>query len=49
MTWIWLSTTVLRLGAQLNAEMETQTDRDTTTGTPKALGQRGAEAADTVA
>ena len=49
MTWIWLSTTVLLLGAQLNAEMEVQTGRDTTTGAPKALGQRGANAADTVA
>ncbi len=49
MTWIWLSTTVLLLGAQLNAEMETQTARDTTVGTPKAIGQRGAKAADTVA
>ena len=29
MTWIWLSTTVILLGAQLNAEMETQTDHDT--------------------
>ena len=49
MTWIWLSTTVLLVGAQLNAEMEVQTARDTTTGKPKALGQRGATAADTVA
>lgn len=49
MTWIWLSTTVLLVGAQLNAEMETQTERDTTAGAPKNLGRRGAEAADTVA
>lgn len=49
MTWIWLSTTVLLLGAQLNAEMETQTARDTTAGAPKPIGQRGAKAADTVA
>ncbi len=49
MTWIWLSTTVLLLGAQLNAEMETQTARDTTKGAPKPTGQRGAKSADTVA
>ena len=35
--------------AQLNAEMETQTAADTTTGSPRPLGDRGAEAADTVA
>ena len=47
MTWIWLSTTVLLLGAQLNAEMETQTAADTTTGAPRPVGRRGAMAADT--
>ncbi len=49
MTWIWLSTTVLLVGAQVNAEMETQTARDTTTGAPLPLGRRGAAPADTVA
>ena len=48
MTWIWLSTTVLLVGAQLNAEMETQTMRDTTTGKARPLGCRGASAADNV-
>ena len=48
MTWIWLSTTVLLVGAQLNAEMETQTSRDTTTGKARPLGGRGAMAADAV-
>ena len=48
MTWIWLSTTVLLVGAQVNAEMETQTEHDTTAGAPRPLGQRGAMAADTV-
>jgi hypothetical protein len=32
MTWIWLSPTVVLLGAELDAEMEHQTARDTTTG-----------------
>jgi membrane protein len=48
MTWIWLSTIVILLGAELDAEMEHQTARDTTTGTPKPLGARGAMVADTV-
>ena len=49
MTWIWLSSTVLLLGAQINAEMETQTSRDTTVGGEKPAGARGASAADSVA
>ena len=49
MTWIWLSSTVLLLGAQINAEMETQTAKDTTVGGEKPPGVRGAKAADTVA
>ena len=48
-TWIWLSTFVILCGAQLNAEMEHQTARDTTTGVPLPLGLRGAVQADTVA
>jgi membrane protein len=49
MTWIWLSTTVVLLGAELNAEMEHQTARDTTVGGGKPLGARQARMADTVA
>ncbi|GJD55593.1 YihY/virulence factor BrkB family protein [Methylobacterium dankookense] len=49
MTWIWLSTTVVLLGAELNAEMEHQTARDTTVGGEKPLGARQARMADTVA
>ena len=49
MTWIWLSTTVLLLGAQINAELETQTAADSTVGGNKPLGSRGAKAADNVA
>lgn len=48
MTWIWLSATVVLLGAELNAEMEHQTARDSTTGPPLPLGQRGANMADTI-
>ena len=49
MTWIWLSTTVMLIGGQLNAELELQTARDTTVGRDKPLGARGARKADMVA
>ena len=49
MTWIWLSTTVLLVGAQINAELETQTERDSTTGPDQPVGSRGAAPADVVA
>ena len=48
MTWIWLSATVILLGAELNAEMEHQTARDSTVGPPKPLGKRGASVADSI-
>ncbi|GGC59887.1 hypothetical protein GCM10011504_42610 [Siccirubricoccus deserti] len=49
MTWIWLSATVVLAGAELDAEMEHQTARDTTTGPERPMGGRGARMADTVA
>ena len=49
MTWIWISATIVLVGAELNAEMEHQTKRDTTIGTEKPLGSRGTTKADTVA
>ena len=49
MTWIWISAAVVLLGGELNAEMEHQTAKDTTTGTPKPMGTRRARMADTVA
>lgn len=48
MVWIWISTMILLLGAELNAEMEHQTGRDSTVGEPKAFGERGAVVADTL-
>jgi len=48
MFWLWLATTVILLGAEIDAEMEHQTVRDTTEGAPKPLGARGAKMADTV-
>jgi len=46
--WFYLSSFFLVLGAEINAEMERQTRRDTTDGPEAPLGQRGAYAADTV-
>lgn len=48
MVWIWLSIVIVLLGGELNAEMEHQTARDTTTGPEKPLGERGATVADHV-
>jgi membrane protein len=48
MTWMWISAITVLIGAELNAEMEHQTARDTTTGHSKPLGARGARMADTV-
>jgi membrane protein len=48
MVWIWLSVVVILIGAELNAEMEHQTARDTTEGMEKPLGMRGAVVADRV-
>ncbi|KQP61406.1 hypothetical protein ASG40_01590 [Methylobacterium sp. Leaf399] len=48
MTWIWLSTTIVLVGAEINAEMEHQTGADTTVGKPQPLGTRRARMADTI-
>jgi membrane protein len=48
MLWLFLTAYVIVLGAELNAETERQTMRDTTTGRSRPLGARDAEAADTV-
>ncbi|MEZ5650007.1 MAG: YihY/virulence factor BrkB family protein [Burkholderiaceae bacterium] len=49
MTWLWIMAIFLLLGAELNAEMEHQTARDTTVGPERPMGERGARMADTVA
>ncbi|MCL2427882.1 MAG: YihY/virulence factor BrkB family protein, partial [Alphaproteobacteria bacterium] len=46
MTWIWISTIVVLTGAELDAEMEHATQRDSPTGEQQPLG---AAAADTLA
>lgn len=44
--WMWLSATIILMGAELNSETERQTLRDTTEGPPAPIGLRGADAAD---
>ena len=46
--WLFLSAFAVLLGAELDAEAERQTARDTTTGPERPLGQRDAEVADTL-
>ena len=48
MIWMWMSSIVILLGAELNSEVEHQTVRDSTTGHERPLGERGAAMADTV-
>ena len=48
MFWLWLSAAIILIGAELDAEMEHQTARDTTVGRGKPMGPRGARMADTL-
>ena len=48
MLWLLLTAFAVIFGAEVNAELERQTVRDTTAGPPDRLGRRGAYAADTV-
>lgn len=48
MLWLWITCVAILLGAQVNAELEHQTARDTTTGPDELLGERGAVMADSV-
>jgi len=47
--WFFISAFVIMLGAELNAELELQTKRDTTAGPERPMGLRGAFVADHVA
>jgi membrane protein len=49
LTWLYLSAYAFVFGAELNSEIEHQTAKDSTTGTPEPMGERGAWAADHVA
>lgn len=48
MTWFYLSSLVVLIGAEINAELEHHTKKDTPVEPPKPLGARGAMMADTV-
>jgi membrane protein len=46
--WFLLSSYAILIGAEINAQMERQTRKDTTSGPERPMGARGAYAADTV-
>jgi membrane protein len=46
MLWLWITSYAILLGAEINAESEEQTAKDTTTGPEQPLGSRGAVKAD---
>jgi membrane protein len=48
MLWLWLTAYAVLLGAEINAEAEQQTARDTTRGKPRPLGERDAVKADSI-
>lgn len=47
--WFFLTSFAVLLGAELNSELEMQTERDTTSGPEQPMGERGAVVADNVA
>jgi membrane protein len=49
MLWLYLTSYIVLLGAEINSESERQTRHDTTLGEPAPMGERGAAAADEVA
>jgi membrane protein len=49
MMWLWLNAIVVIIGAEINAEIEHQTARDTTIGRDRPMGEREAAMADKVA
>jgi membrane protein len=48
LTWLYLSSLTVLLGAVINAQSERQTRKDSTEGPPRTMGQREAHAADTL-
>jgi membrane protein len=48
MMWLWTSSIAILFGAELNSEIEHQTAIDSTVGSEKPLGARGATMADTL-
>ena len=48
MLWLWITALCILAGAEINAELERQTHKDSTSGRPEPRGKRRAYAADTV-
>ena len=48
LTWLYLSSLMVLLGAVINAQAERQTRKDSTEGPFRPMGQRDARAADTL-
>lgn len=48
MIWFYITAFIILLGAELNAELEHQTAKDSTVHAPRPMGQRGAHMADTL-
>lgn len=48
MMWVWISSLIFIIGAEINAEMEHQTAHDTVNDPPRPIGERGARVADTL-
>jgi len=46
--WLYLTALVVIVGAEINCELERQTERDTTVGPDRPMGTRSATAADTL-
>jgi len=49
MLWLFLTAFIVLMGAEINSEIEHQTEYDTTVGEQKPMGERGAYHADHVA
>jgi membrane protein len=48
LTWLYISSLVVLLGAVINAQSEKQTRTGSTEGPPRPMGHRGARVADTL-
>ncbi len=46
--WLWITAYAILLGAEINAEAEQQTAKDSTRGPERPIGQRGAVKADSI-
>jgi len=49
LTWLYITVLIMLVGGELNAQLEFQTARDTTTAGDRPMGQRGAFVADNIA